>query len=437
MNAEKDSPDAVKAVSRFRAPEYGSRQQVWDTGEFQHTHRVADETRNFIEAISSLRLAFDKVITPVRSYKDAADGAHAQFVRELHPDAPASVGVETTRHPMPLSKQTSYLNMKRTLDSAHHADRNLPRYFLLGLVSHYDAFLNRLIRGLFAIKPDLRKATSSSLTADELLRCNDLAMAEELLLEKTIEDAMRGGHVKQLQWIEQRLGITTLRKFVSFRYFVELTERRNLVAHNDGAVTNRYLAKVQSSYSQDMSTPYLEVGADVVVDDAYLNRAYEVLFEVGVKLAQVTWRKVRPDEIPLADDVLSGICYSLLVFEQFDLAMTLLTFAVDLPKHSSEHVRRKFVINLAQCYKWLGDVAGCTVVLDKEDWSAAEDAFTLARLVLADDFDSAGGLMKTLARNHDIPRRAFHDWPLFRTFRMTQEFAAAYLSVYHEPFMND
>jgi len=71
------------------------------------------------------------------------------------------------------------------------------------------------------------------------------------------------------------------------------------------------------------------------VSPTYFRQAYEALFEVGVKLAQVFWRKLKPAELKDADEHLITVSYHLLVEQKYDLAKALLDFATEvLKKHS-------------------------------------------------------------------------------------------------------
>ncbi len=233
-------------------------------------------------------------------------------------------------------------------------------------------------------------------------------------------------HAAQIDWLAHRLNMRLDSDADLIARFVELTQRRHLYAHSGGVVTNQYVAACLKHEIE----PHAGVGERLAIDDAYLEDAYQTLYEIAIKLSQVVWRKVFPAERADADSALASMTYSLLVFEEFELARTLLSFAVDLPAHSEERARRMFVVNLAQAHKWLGDDAACRAVLAQEDWSACEDAFELARAVLHDEFDRARDLMIAVAQRNDVERGAFDDWPLFRAFRSTTQFAEAYQEAY-------
>jgi hypothetical protein len=354
--------------------------------------------------------------------------------REFRSSTTAASGrIRRPRHEMPVSKQTRYLIARRAFDDANYAKRNMPRLLLLGLVSEYDAFLAMLVRAIFSSREELIRGIDRTLSISDVLGLERLEDAITFIVEKEVETILRNSHEEQLSDLERRFDLKTLRAFDRLNDFIEITERRNLVAHNGGIVTNRYLVTCKNAGIAN--TAGMVAGDELEMDGGYLRQAYDVLFQVGVRLAHVLWRKVRPDQMDLSDKVLSRTCYTLLVFEEFELARETLTFAMGLPKHSSEQEKRIFAVNLAQTYKWLGNEEECRKILRGHDWTASDDAFMMATYVLQDDFEEAARRMVVVAQNGDVPEAAFHDWPLFREFRNSPLFAPAYEEAFGRQFV--
>ena len=69
-----------------------------------------------------------------------------------------------------------------------------------------------------------------------------------------------------------------LRKDLSiWETFIEITQRRNLFAHNDGIVSTQYLnaCKVNSVTHEDNK---INIGAELGIDIDYFNKAFNCLF---------------------------------------------------------------------------------------------------------------------------------------------------------------
>lgn len=172
------------------------------------------------------------------------------------------------------------------------------------------------------------------------------------------------------------------------------------------------------------------IGTTLDARREYLINAYKCLFEIGVKLSQVLWRKLKPDEIADADNALISITFELLVLEKFDLASRLLEFSTKLPRHSTEVEKRVFLINLAQSYKFTDRKEKCLSTLSTIDWSACSDNFAVCVAVLKDDFDEAAKLMKKIGTDGLIKRHEYIDWPIFRDFRKSTEFSTVYREIF-------
>jgi len=346
------------------------------------THPVAVAVRNFTAQTIGLIDIFDILVDPLRGQLNIAEEEFRSVEATRNLD---DAILDQTPHPMPLEKQTAYIICKQRLDDAHFAFDSIPRALLLSLVAIYDNFLRDHIKAIYQIKSELRSTIKTSYTVPELIELSDLNNAIEAGMERHLDNVLRENHLAQLQWLENLLGMKLTVNVPALPRFIELTERRNMIAHCGGIATPFYVTQCRRYKIE----PGTDVGKPLTVDKPYFTECYDRIFEIGVKLSQCTWRKIRSDEIGLADHILRSITYTLLVAERFELAKILLEFAQALKRHSSDNITRIFTVNLAQCYKWLGETEKCQEVLHSRDWTAAEPAFVLAHCVLNDDFVEA------------------------------------------------
>lgn len=165
----------------------------------------------------------------------------------------------------------------------------------------------------------------------------------------------------------------------------------------------------------------------------YFENAYNVIFEISVKLAQVLWRKVMPADLEKADQSFNDVCFNLLVQEKFDLACVLLDFASNQKKLSDDRMHKIFLINNAQAYKWVGNQEKANAIIDKVDWTATSDDFQMARAVIKDDFETVYSLMRKMGTNGPIVKPNYRIWPLFRKLREIPEFQHTFSQIFQEP----
>jgi hypothetical protein len=177
------------------------------------------------------------------------------------------------------------------------------------------------------------------------------------------------------------------------------------------------------------------VGDEMNVPPDYFSTAYCTIFEIGVKLAHVLWRKQMPKQRQRADENLLQVGFDLLQEEHHRTAKKILDFSVEtLPQYSNERFRRTFVINRAIAYKHGGEQTKAENILADEDWSATSNDFQLAASVLRENFQEAARLMRRIGHKSDkMTAKAYREWPLFKKFRETEYFKCTFKDVFDEP----
>jgi hypothetical protein len=300
----------------------------------------------------------------------------------------------------------------------------------VSLVSQFDGFLGRLTKQLYSIKPETLDSNASTLTFSQLTKFGSIDDARQYVIDKEIETLLRKSHTEQFDWFENKFGLKLRVDLKAWPVFIEVTERRNLFVHSNGIVSHQYLEVCNRHGS--VLDPGLVPGKVLEVSRQYFEAAHECLFEIGVKLAQVLWRKLRADDIAGADESLLCVGYELLEEGRYRLARCLFDFSAALKKHGKEEVRLAMVINRAQAYKWSGDEEAARKIINDVDWSATGPKFQMAQAVLLDDFSRAIEIM-VKNRGEGIGKMGYREWPLFKEIRKVPEFARTFGEIFGEP----
>ena len=332
------------------------------------------------------------------------------------------------------SDLSRFEKIAKDLHSLSLAIHNIPQIFFCDLIHKYDAYLGRLLRVAFLVKPELLSASQRSITFADLTGFRSLKAAQESIIEKEVESVIRDSHIDQFKWMEKRFKLSLHKNLDVWPNFVEITERRNLFVHCDGIVSSQYLKSCkQEGVELDAD---IKVGSKLRVDLMDFQRAYDVIFEIGIKLGHVLWRKLEPDDINNADRALHFTGYELLKEDQYDLSKILLHFATDtLKKSSSDLLRRQNFINLCIAYKFSGDKQKCDTLLNSEDWTACGPEFRMAVAVLKDKYTEAVEIMNSIGAKGAVNREEYSTWPLFKKFRTSKEFLSAYHNLFGEEFV--
>src|SRR5262249_11987437 len=144
----------------------------------------------------------------------------------------------------------------------------------------------------------------------------------DAIIEKEVESVIRSSHSGQIEWLEKRLNMTLRKDLKIWPEFIELCERRNIFTHADGLVSSQYL-KACAAHGCTVTAKF---GEKLSVDPAYYENAVSIILEMGVKLTQVVWRKLCPDQILEASTELNEFAYELIAKRKYKAAITMLEF---------------------------------------------------------------------------------------------------------------
>ncbi len=384
----------------------------------------------FIHNLDALAHSFPVVMKSTYEALEKADNDWLCFMEE---HATEKEELEKgKRYFLPPEKRQENKTKKKKFEKLKTSSKLLPRNFLVSFVSEYDAFIGQLTRAVLKAKPELLNDCERQLTFSELTSFTNLEEAREHILDKEVESLLRNSHHQQFKWLESKFKIPLTKGLKSWSTFIELMERRNLFVHCDGIISEQYLKNCKE---HGVDTSDMTVGDKLVSKPEYLRDAYICLYEISVKLSQVLWRKQFPEQCGSADESMIEITYELLLSEQFETCKRLLEFGVNTIKnHDSEINKRILCINKALIHKFLEEDKLCLSTINSFDWSACSDHFKLAVAVLKDCDKDVYELMRDVgANNKHMPKVAYLEWPLFKTYRETPEF----MEVFHEIFGAD
>jgi hypothetical protein len=331
---------------------------------------------------------------------------------------------------IPSTEVLGFQRVVRKVSRTAAAITLVPRSMLVAFVSQFDGFLSRLLETIYLARPELLNGSERSLSFSELTAFESVEAARDHVLEKEIESLLRESHSKQFDWLEKKFDLPLRKDLPVWPTFIEVTERRNLFVHTAGQVSAQYL-QVCQAHKADCTQ--IQRGQRLKAGRAYMTQAYEAIFEVGVKLGHVLWRKVLPEQREDADRHLNRVLFELLVDGKYNLAKTAADFATGLKKFSSAETRMIFVINRAQAYKWSGNEQRVQEILDAEDFTALQDKFQLAAAVLLNDFSRALRLVESMGDSRRNAASEYREWPLYRELRKRSDFAELFRKLFGQP----
>lgn len=397
---------------------------------------IADLVTQFLRRIDGIGLAVTIAVPAIakavtRFRDDAKDVLKPHIVREGEDQFSVRVPPHQDHE---TSKVLKALKLIRKLDRSNIIFTT-ERSMFIGIFSEFDAFIGELLKLLHLEKPELFNGMAREIALSELLKFSSIEDAKHHLLDKEVDSIRRESYVDQFTILESKFSIKTLRAFPEWDDFIEMAQRRNLMTHNGGVVNDQYLRALTNSGYKLPSK--LSVGTQLDLSYDYIMNALDVLATVATMLAYTLWKKVSPRNEKI-DNALTSVVYDTLQAERWKLAVRFTQFSLStsMSNNIPDLIRRIRIINRAIALKNLDKDAEARSVLDGCDWSACVRDFKLAVHILKEEIDDAAQVMRDIGPQGElVTRRAYHDWPLFFTFRETPQFLDAYRDIYNADFL--
>ena len=289
---------------------------------------------------------------------------------------------------------------------------------LVILVSYFELLLSDLVQSYYLRYPQALPSDEYVLSLSDLRGIGSIEEAERYLITKEADKVLRKNLEEQLGYFSNRLKIDLEPLADCTSDLTEVTQRRNLLVHNDGMVNRIYLARVPQSY---IETNGVEEGQHLHVAPQYLSNAIETIGTAGVILIQQCWRKWEKEESKEADGALIGHIYESLLEKRYATTIRLAEYGASI-ELTTDHDSRIVTINHAIALKEQGEVEEMERVLSEHDWSSCATKFRLALHVLRDEEEATFELLPKAIAIEEVERHALDEWPLFRSLRTSQKF---------------
>lgn len=356
-----------------------------------------------------------------------------KFIEAHSTDTEYDEDGDIKKYAVPISLNQRHNLLKSTFEDFAIFSATLPRMALVSVVSLFDAYLTRILKSVYSVKPEILNGCTRQINFTDLVAFGSIDAAREHIIDKEIETVLRDSHAAQFAWLEKKLNMK-LTDLPSWKDFIELTERRNLLVHADGIVSSHYL-EVCKEHKVELDKN-LKRGDRLEVDEKYYINACNCVTEIGIKLSQVLWRKLIPAELEQAENSFIQATYELLVLKDYKLAEKVLEITKNAGFKKLNFETGLFLtINHAIALKGQEKEKECRALLKKTDFSALSLKFKLANQVLTDAFDDAAVTLRKIGADGEVSEDNLRQWPLFRWFRKTDQFKTAFEEIYGAEFV--
>jgi len=307
---------------------------------------------------------------------------------------------------------------------------HLPNAIFLSLIATFDSQMSDIVRAMLSIKSDRLKFSARQVPLAKIMSASSI---DEIVQEQIIEEVYlfsRGSHDEQVAFIEDNFTIEIRASWKRWPEFIEIFERRNLVAHGERRYTKRYVDICTNHKFKDADK---NLGEVVKLSHSYMTSSLSILSEFAILTIFMLWRKHVPTEKDKCFDAINEVAFNCITSHQSRLASRLCEFALSLKNSGvKEAPRLRLVVNLASAFMHLDDDTEATKVLGREDWSATSDDFQISVAALRKDVDEVNRLLPMIKAAGRLSASEFRIWPVFNFIKDDLSFQTKYEEVYGE-----
>lgn len=307
----------------------------------------------------------------------------------------------------------------------------LPGSIILSLVANFDSYFVDAVRMVLLSRPERYDNSDRQMTVKEILAMSSFEDVRWKIINDEVDGLMRGSHLEQIKFIEKNLHISITEDFDRYPEYLEIFERRNIVAHGKHIVNEIYLRNCKAF---GYNVKNIKEGDKLNLDHIYLHKSVDTLIEIYVKICYLLWKKhFEPSDVNIAE-IVSEIAFRFIEERNYSLALRLYEFLLnDKKSNFDESCRKKYIINLSNCYRNIEKNEACDDLLNKTDWSATSNTYRICVASLRDDLNEFLRLMPLVSNDEMISKTEIREWPVFKWMRSKDEVKLKFEELFGEP----
>ncbi|MBX3566120.1 MAG: hypothetical protein KF730_16290 [Sphingomonas sp.] len=343
---------------------------------------------------------------------------------------------ETEKYTIWTVPEDTYFEIAESHDQLKQLRRGLetlPAAVLMNMVATFDSTVVEIIRSMFTLKSELFKELDRSVDVKDILSVASLEELQGKIIDQEVYKFSRGSHDEQTAFIEKNFHVEIRKSWKRWADFIEIFERRNLIAHGEKEFNNRYSSICQSN---GHSGSEKLLGEKIELRREYLAQSCDILIEFSVLLIFSLWKKHYTADEEKAFDQINDTIFNLIGRGRYMLATRLSEYVLSLKgTKMTELVRRMIIVNNASAYRHAGNRDKSDKVLNEVDWSAASDNFKICVAALKDDMDEVERVMPLVIQADSIEKSSFRSWPVFKFAREDKRFQDAFEKAFGEALL--
>lgn len=418
---ENKTSDDVEQAKADAIPEAEDRNDIALSGVFTQALKMGLSQYHLIAVSGTLRSAMMKAIIDQEIIKPVTE--NCKCIDEK--DGCRVFGVDEALF-------RELIESSKKLDRMSDGLAALPGAVLMSLVATFDSLITDVVKRMLKSRPERYANSERTIHIKDVIAMRSFDDFMDTVVEEEAYSFSRASHEEQVKFIEKNLHVPIIKHWKRWPDFIEVFERRNLIAHGESLFNSRYVAICKQA--GHLGAEKIE-GTAIELTSNYLYQAEDILLEFSILLIFVLWRKHFEEYEKEAFEKLNNASFDLIVNGRFKVAIHVIEFALSLKASGiSEVCRRMLVVNLASSFRHSGNQNKCVSTLDQEDWSASSEDFRICVAALKDDVDAVLQIMPAVA-NKLVDKASFRTWPVFKWVREVADFQQKFEEIFGEPLI--
>lgn len=334
-------------------------------------------------------------------------------------DEDATIGLE-------IETASMHPEVRRLLDDIHpyvvarSRQEILFRSILPMAVGAFEVLIARIVGQCYRVRPGIIGTDGKEFSLDDLRGYSSIEDAFSSAIERRADSLVADGLDEWVRWFGRKGFDIDLRLLaIDWPTTVEIFQRRNIIIHNDGRVSRRYLEKMRPLISD---LPAL--GVELSLDAKYVQRALDSLLVMGHLLAASVGRRLFKPELGRRISFKLVDVIALLVNQgRWEAAKKICTIGKNLTElPSSSRIT-------LQCGEWLSEkhltgLPGIREQVAMWDTSALGPQYQAIRFALLDQKEATVEAIKSALASGSISRVQVRSLAFFENLRKEEAFTA-------------
>ncbi|WP_343902725.1 hypothetical protein [Arthrobacter rhombi] len=281
---------------------------------------------------------------------------------------------------------------------------------LTSLVSDLEVFIANLYRLLLERHPE-KVEGGQQFSWNDINQHSSLEDFKASIFDKNVEGLLRGSYVDWVHAFEQ-FGVRSSASTGS-EQLLEVIQRRHVIVHNGGQVSNQYLLRVPKQFAN------AQVGDQLSVDLPYLLMAADKILVAATSLALVSahLEVTNPDAKIYLENRASKVMYELLRDGRYEPIRDL-TGDLNPRKFEDPAAGHMWRTNGWLALKRLGKFERCHNEVMQWKTNDLSPQFQLAKMALLGDLDETLKLLERIRGTDFLSEMSWLEWPLLEELRV-------------------